>query len=326
MGTVTVMQPGQTAIASNAQIPAMNETSRWSVIPPSQRATTLAALTASCHPYSTLAKNKYKSGLGHAKPVGVKGTPSLLPSPTPTHNPQALKRAAVALDCEMVGVVRGKSEVARISAIDVLTGEVLIDTLVQPTQKVTAWRTKYSGITKKAMTTAVAENCVLKGWPEACAELWKYIDSNTILVGHALNHDLDELRMQHGRVVDSAIVAKDAVGSGINRQWGLKALCDQFLGIAIQNHGKQGHDSVEDACAAREVVLWCLAHPEKLAVWGRKAREEEARKKQAQVAKRAEKLRQQQQKLGLRLSQNCRTYDEEDEEVLNWSDIAEALG
>lgn len=35
----------------------------------------------------------------------------------------------------MVGVGKGESEVARISAIDCLNGEVLIDTLVQPTQK-----------------------------------------------------------------------------------------------------------------------------------------------------------------------------------------------
>ena len=253
-------------------------------------------------------------------------TPPLLSVPTPTQNPQAPKRGAVALDCEMVGIVRGKQEVARISAIDVLTGEVLIDTLVQPTQKVTDWRTKWSGITKKAMTTAVTENRVLNGWPEARAELWKYIDSNTILVGHALNHDLDELRMQHLRVVDSGILATDAVGPGIDRKWGLKALCDQFLGIAIQNHGKQGHDSVEDAFAAREVVLWCLEHPKKLAIWGRKAREEQAKKKQAQAAKRAEKLRKKQEKLDMHLLRNCFPEYEDDGEVLNWVDFAVASG
>lgn len=214
----TVIQPRQTAIESNAQIPAIIETSRWSVILESQRATTLAALTASCHFYSRLAKNNYKLGPGHATPVGVNVTPSLLPLPTPTHNPQAPKRGAVALDCDMVGLARGKSEVARIFALDVLTGQVLMGTLVQATQQVTAWRTKYSGITRKAMATAVAENRVLKGWPAARAELWKYMDSNTVLVGHALNHNLEELRMQHGRVVDSRILAKDAVGHGVNRQ------------------------------------------------------------------------------------------------------------
>ncbi|KAF2814372.1 exonuclease, partial [Mytilinidion resinicola] len=203
------------------------------------------------------------------------------------------KRGAVALDCEMVGVGRnGESEVARLSAIDYLSGEVLIDSLVQPTRPVTDWRTRFSGITKNAMAVAVAENRVLKGWPEARAELWKYIDSNTVLVGQALHHDFDGLRMQHWKVVDSGILAKDAVGTGVSRQWGLKTMCDQFLGIEIQNNGKSGHDSVEDAFAAREVVLWCIGHMEELAVWGRKQKEEFERKKKQREAKRGKKSQQ----------------------------------
>ena len=42
---------------------------------------------------------------------------------------------------------------------------------------------------------------------------------------------------------------------------GLKALCDAFLGIEIQ---ESTHDALEDAFAAREVVLWCLEHPREM--------------------------------------------------------------
>lgn len=321
MGT-NIPEP-QSGMKSNAQIPGTQPKPRWSFIPEPQRAATLAALTLSCHSYTTLAKNKYTSGPGYVKTLGVGVALSLIPLPTPAHDPQVPKRGAVALDCEMVGVGKGESEVARISAIDYLTGEVLIDTLVQPTQPVTDWRTRFSGITKNAMTAAVAEKRVLKGWPEARAELWRYIDSNTILIGQALHHDFDALRMQHWQVVDSAILAKDAVGTGVSRQWGLKTLCDQFLGIEIQNNGKRGHDSVEDAFAAREVVLWCIGYQEELAVWGRKQKEEYVKKKkQVHEAKRGNNS----QRRPLSHFKPRYYTDDEDDEIDTWEDIAEACG
>ena len=148
------------------------------------------------------------------------------------------KRSAVALDCEMVGIGnKNESEVARISAIDYLTGEILIDALIQPTKPVTDWRTEYSGITEEALVSAVAQGKTLMGWPEARASLFKHIDTATVLIGQSLNFDLVALGIQHERIVDSAILASDAVGPGVKRQWGLKNLCNQLLDIKIQNHG-----------------------------------------------------------------------------------------
>ncbi|OCL11475.1 ribonuclease H-like protein, partial [Glonium stellatum] len=159
----------------------------------------------------------------------------------------------VALDCEMVGVKGGRSELALLSAVDYITGEVLINTFVYPNVKVVDWRTCFSGITPSAMNLAKSEGRILGGWEEARSELWKHIDASTILVGHALQHDLDVLRVVHNRVVDSGILAKNAVGAGVRRQWGLKILCAEFLGTKIQNHGKKGHDCLEDTYATREV-------------------------------------------------------------------------
>ncbi|KAF2818302.1 Exonuclease, partial [Ophiobolus disseminans] len=182
---------------------------------------------------------------------------------------------AVALDCEMVGVgEKSISGIARISAIDYLTGEILIDTLVQPTQLVKDWRTKYSGITEEAMTEAIAQGNILSGWPEARASLFKHIDANTVLVGQSLQHDLLALGIQHKQIVDSAILTSAAVGRNAKRRWGLKDLCAQLLSIKIQNDDKAGHNSVDNAFAAREVVLWCLRNPDKLKQWGKKQRNE----------------------------------------------------
>jgi len=225
----------------------------------------------------------------------------------------------------MVGInPNNTSSLARISVIDYLTNEILIDTLVEPTQPVTDWRTKYSGITRQAMATAVLQGKVLRGSAEARVELFKYVDSNTILVGHALQHDLLALGIRHDRIVDSAILAAEAVGRGVKRRWGLKDLSSQLLDIKIQGGEKVGHDSVEDAFAARELVLWCIEHPNKLRMWGEGKRKAYygGKSKKATVKKGVSPR-------GFRLSASrpgwCE-YMEEDEDVLTWSDVAGDCG
>jgi DNA polymerase III epsilon subunit-like protein len=297
-------------------------THKWTTIPKHQEPVALLALISRCHSRATLIKNKYALNTKHVK-FGVEDAITI-PLHAPAYHPMNAKRSAVALDCEMVGVGdNNDSEIARISAIDYLTGEILIDTLVQPLKRVTNWRTMYSGITKKAMTAAITQGRILKGWPGARASLFSHIDANTIMVGQALNHDLIALGIQHQRVVDSAILASDAVGSNIKRRWGLKDLCDQLLGIEIQNYGKEGHDSVEDAFAAREVVLWCIEHSDKLKQWGSKQRKDYYSKKTLKPkAKKSTALqRNHPSYLGI-----DRFHSDEGDETLRWSDIAEDCG
>jgi DNA polymerase III epsilon subunit-like protein len=293
-------------------------TYKWTTIPTHQQPLALIALTSRCHSRAILTANKYTPKSNHIKFVGE------IPSQTPAYDPMNVKRSAVALDCEMVGVGDNKnSEIARISAIDYLTGEILIDTLVEPLQRVTDWRTKYSGITKATMTAAVTQGRILKGWPGARVSLFNHIDANTVIVGHALNHDLIALGIQHQRVVDSAILTSGAVGSNIKRRWGLKDLCNQLLGIEIQNQGKAGHDSVEDAFAAREVVLWCIEHPDRLKQWGLKQRKDHYSKKTLKPKAKAGAALQRNRPPYLGIG---RYHSDEDDEILRWSDIAEDCG
>ncbi|KAL2835984.1 ribonuclease H-like domain-containing protein, partial [Aspergillus pseudoustus] len=205
---------------------------------------------------------------------------------TPASNPSA--RKAVVLDCEMVGVLgannRETSELVRLSAVDFLTGEVLIDTYVAPGGQVISWRTKYSGVSAAVMREQTARgNVVEGGWKAARDRLWGVIDASTVLIGHSLNNDLGVLGMVHARVLDSAILTREAVGGGCNRHWALKVLVQRFLAREIQT-GRDGHDCLEDTFAAREVVLWCLRNNAELQAWAAEERgiiAEKARNKAA---------------------------------------------
>lgn len=248
----------------------------------------------------------------------------------------------------MAGVAGGMSELILLCVADYLTGETLIDSLVSPTKKVVDWRSQVSGVTLTKMAVAEARRRTLKGWQEARNELWRYIDSDTILVGQSLHHDLDVLRIIHTNVVDSAILTANALGPGTNRVWGLKSLCDELLGIEIQNKGRQGHDCLEDALAAREVVLWCCRHPQELENWGKVKREEEEKKmeerrkaqeernrekeKKKEEEKEKEKEKETEKKPPFKSSRS-NTRDEsigdisnDEIEVLHWSDIAGDMG
>ncbi|KAF3031831.1 hypothetical protein E8E12_000275 [Didymella heteroderae] len=198
------------------------------------------------------------------------------------HDLRAPRQRAIVLDCEMVRVGHKgiTSELARVSAIDFFTGLLLVDTLVEPLFAVTDWRTLWSGVTAKAMGEAIASGKALKGSTAARTELFKFMDSQTILVGHALQYDLAALGIRHDTTVDSSVLVKSAVGKGVKREWALKTLCKELPKITVQDNGKDGHGSVEDALAAREVVLWCLQHKDELKSWGEKMRKGHTKKPQ----------------------------------------------
>lgn len=234
-------------------------------------------LVFSCHSQDCLREQHYAL---EADPPGNSGAVEAtewagsqrLPSPKP--DMLLPKRKAVVLDCEMVGVEGGRSEMVSLGAIDLLTGEVLINSLVRPRQPIVDWRSNISGVTPATMSIATARNNVLDGWETARSELWRYVDEDTVLVGQSLFFDLQVLRVVHIKIVDSAILTAEAVFGTykkIRRMWGLKALCDELLGLRIRNNSV-AHDGIEDALATRELVLWCLRHPAELRKWAAKSR------------------------------------------------------
>jgi RNA exonuclease 1 len=213
----------------------------------------------------------------HATPPGTR----------PSH------RLAVALDCEMGTAFDGDSELIRLTVIDFFTGEPLIDSLVYPDIKMAHFNTRWSGVTRGDMEQSRRQGRCLFGRDHARRALFKYVGPSTIVVGHGAQNDLSSLRWIHHRVVDSfmveSAVRKEAElkaeqkkkeeenekqadepkevdtpkegGPKAGRRrdkhhpdgMSLKALAMKRLGRAIQM-GKKGHDSLEDALAARDLI------------------------------------------------------------------------
>lgn len=192
-----------------------------------------------------------------------------------------ITRKAVVLDCEMVGVAGGASELVSLTAVDFLTGETIVNSLVKPRQPVVDWRTQIHGISPAGLSVARAQGLTLDGWQAATAELFKHVDRDTVLIGQSLQYDLAALHIQHACVVDSAILASEAVfgTKGKPRYWGLglKNLCSELLGLKIREEAplnvSKVHDGLEDVLATREVVLYWLEQPAAVETWARGKRE-----------------------------------------------------
>lgn len=196
----------------------------------------------------------------------------------------------------MVGLWKNTDCVALLCAVDVLTGETLLNTYVNPVSKVVAWRSTVSGVTRQSMTDAIMQGRALQGWVAAREALWKYIDAETIIVGHALQNDLNVLGIFHPRIVDTAILASQVVfpetrNKRFPQSYGLKRLLLSWLNMTIQT-GKKGHDCLEDTLATRELAIWCAKNPGVLKTWGSQMRAAyEARKLAIQRAKEEAKKR-----------------------------------
>ena len=198
-------------------------------------------------------------------------------------------RVAVALDCEMGTAVDDDSELIRLTVVDYFTGEPLIDSLVYPDIEMKHFNTRWSGITRGDMERSRRQGQCIDGRDAARWAIFDYVGPSTIVVGHGAQNDLSSLRWIHHRVVDSHMVEsnrrkeaelraeqeknknredgdeseeKPKDGKPENGQkrgkqhpdgMSLKALAMRHLGRAIQM-GKKGHDSLEDALAARDLI------------------------------------------------------------------------
>ncbi|KAK4031610.1 ribonuclease H-like domain-containing protein [Parachaetomium inaequale] len=200
-------------------------------------------------------------------------TPTASLTATPKPHPRHPMRKALVLDCEMAGGAGLPDQVVAISVIDFLTGETLLNALVEPSGPITQWRSQITGITRARMAAAVADGSALGGRAEAVARLFELLDQDTVLVGHSMQNDLRVLGLLHGRIVDTGILTAKASGrfgedERVRRTVGLERLCRELAGVEIRGGGGGGcHNSLEDVLATREVVIWCLRHPEELKAW-----------------------------------------------------------
>jgi RNA exonuclease 1 len=205
------------------------------------------------------------------------------------------RRVAVAIDCEMGTSKDHEPEVIRLTLIDYFTSEVLIDSLVWPDVPMLHYNTRYSGVSRPQLNEARRTGKCIMGLDRAREMVWKYVDNNTYVIGHSLSSDLTCMRWLHHNVVDSYVLEHDiwkaAVGElqGENRVLfnafeklklekkeagesveslekpelkplpkavlSLKDVTKRRFGRTVQE-GKAGHDSLEDALSARNLVDW----------------------------------------------------------------------
>jgi RNA exonuclease 1 len=81
--------------------------------------------------------------------------------------------------------------------------------------------------------------------------LIQIIDSDTILVGHSLECDLQALKLAHPHVIDTSVIYQHTRGPPYKPS--LKWLAQKWLNRRIQDN-REGHDSAEDARACVDLL------------------------------------------------------------------------
>jgi hypothetical protein len=175
----------------------------------------------------------------------------------------------VAISCAKVVLADGLQEVVKIAAVDVVTCQILMNHLVctDPKAAVADWRSEATGIFSwRDMEEARKMGFkVFKGWSAARSALFRFIDKDTIILGHNLRSDLDSLRIVHGRAVDIAkVMEKAAKGPLSKAQLCLDSLSRDYPKAMLKNDPEFGRDCLIDACAIRELGLWTIKNRDKL--------------------------------------------------------------
>lgn len=152
----------------------------------------------------------------------------------------------IALDCEMVGIGKSKSNaLARCSVVDYY-GNVLYDQYIKPSKSITDYRTKWSGILPRHMTHAIPFKVARK-------QILSVIKEN-IIIGHSLHFDFKILKISRRkhqiRDTSHSLMLRNIAGFPLNQTASLKRLSSAILGRQIQ---VDTHCSVEDSVAAMDL-------------------------------------------------------------------------
>jgi DNA polymerase III epsilon subunit-like protein len=158
---------------------------------------------------------------------------------------------AIALDCEMA-YTDGGLEVVSLSIISLPTGTVLHNSLVEPDFDLIDDNFRFSGVKEADILHAKQAGTCLPGIHGARARVLEFVNKDTIIVGHGLDHDLKKLRLVHDRIIDTAIVYSEPGQKTLS----LKGLAKAYLGLEIQaDTANRGHSSTEDAIIAMNLCL-----------------------------------------------------------------------
>ncbi|KAF9678538.1 hypothetical protein SADUNF_Sadunf07G0045200 [Salix dunnii] len=149
----------------------------------------------------------------------------------------------LAVDCEMVLCKDGTDALVRVCVVDENL-KVKLDELVNPCKPVEDYRTEITGVTAEILDGASSSIADIQ------ISMKKLLSRGTILVGHSLYNDLEALKLDHARVIDTSFIFKSSDG----RSPSLNNLCKTVLGYELRKAGDP-HNCLDDACAAMKLVL-----------------------------------------------------------------------
>ncbi|CAK9134991.1 unnamed protein product [Ilex paraguariensis] len=159
--------------------------------------------------------------------------------------------AMVAVDCEMVGCEDGSEALVRVCVVD-RNLQVKLNELVNPNKAVVEYRTEITGISAKDL------DGVTYSLADVQKSMKKLLSHGTILVGHSLHNDLQALKLDHARVIDTSYIFKYGGGPHYRRP-SLSNLCKFVLGYELREKGAP-HNCLDDACAAMKLALAKIEH------------------------------------------------------------------
>ncbi|KAI5369304.1 Putative ribonuclease H-like superfamily, exonuclease, RNase T/DNA polymerase III [Septoria linicola] len=190
-------------------------------------------------------------------------------NPAPKKSPQGREVQAVTFDCEM-GYTANGLELIRLTAVAWPTNEQLVDVLVRPLGAIIDLNSKFSGVFPESFTNAIpyenwaiytppppsqneSHRLPIVGSPAKARELLcSFLTPRTPLIGHAIDNDLNTVRLCHPTIIDTVILFPHP--RGLPMRFGLKMLTQKYLNRQIQMGGDLGHDSKEDAIATGDLV------------------------------------------------------------------------
>lgn len=129
----------------------------------------------------------------------------------------------------------------------------LINELVKPNEEITDYVTHISGVDEKSL---IGINTTLA---DIQKKIQRFVDGDTILVGHGLVNDMKCLKMRHPYIIDTAVIYHHKNGPPYKPS--LRDLTVRYLKrtIQIKDEDKKpgedkGHDPCEDAIASLELL------------------------------------------------------------------------
>jgi RNA exonuclease 1 len=186
----------------------------------------------------------------------------IMPFVETPENEKAPPNSAVCFDCEM-GYTTNGLEMLRLTVISWPQHKPLIDVLVRPLGHLLDVNTRFSGITAEQFLNAkpydpadpklVRKDLRIVDSPYAARDLFlSHVSPTTPVLGHALENDLNTIRLIHPTIIDTVLLYPTR--QGLPFRHGLRMLAKTHLELDIQQAGAAGHDSYEDARTTGELI------------------------------------------------------------------------